>query len=132
MPFIYEKVLRPVPVLKCILCNKCDREINGPFATLSLSTSDSSMISTYCEDCYNSIVCSDKISPEEKELINFQEDIKMPIYEFECRNCHRIREDLIRSDKDKPVCEYCGSKKMKKIISAPGKTWKFLDSGKGR
>jgi putative FmdB family regulatory protein len=43
----------------------------------------------------------------------------MPIYEYQCEDCGKISEFLIgvsREDDD-IRCQYCGSEKMKKILS---------------
>ncbi len=43
----------------------------------------------------------------------------MPIYEFMCEKCsHRFEELVLLSDKKKPVCPKCGSKMVKKLMSA--------------
>lgn len=42
----------------------------------------------------------------------------MPLYEYECKECHRVVEVLIRSS-EKPECPQCGSKKLDKQLSVP-------------
>ncbi len=43
----------------------------------------------------------------------------MPIYEFECLDCHQRTEILMAStEEDLVACGSCGSKKMKKLLSA--------------
>ncbi len=44
----------------------------------------------------------------------------MPIYEYSCENCGKITEILVNKEKDNVVCKYCGSIRLKKLISAPG------------
>ena len=43
----------------------------------------------------------------------------MPISEYRCRDCNKVTELLIRSDKDQEnlLCRYCGSKELSKILS---------------
>ncbi|MBI5360132.1 MAG: zinc ribbon domain-containing protein [Planctomycetes bacterium] len=42
----------------------------------------------------------------------------MPIYEFNCCKCRKKFELLIRSsDKCKPVCVHCNSKKLERLLS---------------
>ena len=45
----------------------------------------------------------------------------MPIYEFQCGNCGRVAEVLIRTslEKESPECPECGSKQLERLISAP-------------
>jgi len=45
----------------------------------------------------------------------------MPIYEYKCEECKKITEILLlkSADKELPVCKYCGSKKLVKLISKP-------------
>ena len=40
----------------------------------------------------------------------------MPIYEYECRKCGTSFEALILG-REEPVCEQCGSKRLKKLVS---------------
>ena len=43
----------------------------------------------------------------------------MPLYEYECTECGSITEILVGvSDKTPPACSKCGSRKVKKILSA--------------
>ncbi len=52
----------------------------------------------------------------------------MPIYEYECRNCGRRFEKLVKSgEKVCPPCPDCGSKKCRRIISPAG----FVLKGSG-
>ena len=44
----------------------------------------------------------------------------MPIYEYSCENCGKITEILVNKEKDDTVCKYCGSVRLKKLISVPG------------
>ncbi|MFO1063596.1 MAG: zinc ribbon domain-containing protein [Pirellulales bacterium] len=41
----------------------------------------------------------------------------MPLYEYQCRDCHNQTELLIRSSTEQPVCPKCASKKMDKLLS---------------
>ena len=40
----------------------------------------------------------------------------MPIYEYECKKCGAGFEALVFGD-EKPECEQCGSKSLKKLVS---------------
>lgn len=44
----------------------------------------------------------------------------MPIYEYRCAACSKVSSILVRSPKTaaKPACQHCGSKQLKKLISA--------------
>jgi len=48
------------------------------------------------------------------------EDINMPIYEFECKNCGNIFEYLClkSSDKEQACCPLCGRKETDLLLSA--------------
>ena len=41
----------------------------------------------------------------------------MPLYEYECKSCGAAFETLVFGD-EKPVCEKCGSKRLKKRVSS--------------
>ena len=42
----------------------------------------------------------------------------MPIFEYKCLKCGRISEHLVFNEKEfKPFCRFCGSAKVKKLIS---------------
>ncbi len=42
----------------------------------------------------------------------------MPLYEFECRNCERVFEELCAvGAAKKPPCPDCGSRKVSKVMS---------------
>ena len=71
MPFIYTKVLKEVPILTDIICNRCLSKIEGSYATLSLSTADSEDISVYCIECYNLIISGDRIQADTKDIMEF-------------------------------------------------------------
>jgi putative FmdB family regulatory protein len=51
----------------------------------------------------------------------------MPIYEFECPECKVVSEELVFESKYFVLCLKC-KKPMKKIMSVPGPTWKFMDT----
>jgi len=42
----------------------------------------------------------------------------MPMYEYLCSDCGRTSEILIFSQTDIPVCANCGSRNLKKLLSA--------------
>ena len=44
----------------------------------------------------------------------------MPIFEYRCETCTKVTAVLVRSPKKvaEPVCEHCGSRELKKMISA--------------
>ncbi len=42
----------------------------------------------------------------------------MPLFEYQCQDCGRIVEILVSNMKDEPVCSACGSRRMKKLLSA--------------
>ncbi|HRZ13950.1 MAG TPA: zinc ribbon domain-containing protein [Candidatus Omnitrophota bacterium] len=42
----------------------------------------------------------------------------MPIYEFECAQCKKKCELLVRSSAEQCVCPHCESSKLKKLISS--------------
>ena len=54
----------------------------------------------------------------------------MPIYEYECAQCGKMSEILIGIGRDSgsPVCRYCGSHDLEKILSVSSFT--FSDSGR--
>ena len=41
----------------------------------------------------------------------------MPLFEFECHQCHREVEVLVRGS-ETPECPECGSSKLEKLLSA--------------
>lgn len=41
----------------------------------------------------------------------------MPLYEYECGKCGATFEALVFGD-EKPACEKCGSRRLKKLVSA--------------
>ena len=43
----------------------------------------------------------------------------MPLFEFLCMQCGEIREALVTSIDEEVVCSGCGSRKLKKMLSAP-------------
>ncbi|MFM9068555.1 MAG: FmdB family zinc ribbon protein [Planctomycetota bacterium] len=42
----------------------------------------------------------------------------MPIFEFECRQCHGECEVLVRNE-EAPECPHCGSHELQKMLSVP-------------
>ncbi|MCF8067327.1 MAG: zinc ribbon domain-containing protein [Desulfobacterales bacterium] len=50
----------------------------------------------------------------------------MPIYEYHCNDCGKDFEYLVLGS-DKPECEFCKSKKVKRLMSTCG----FLSKGSG-
>ena len=47
----------------------------------------------------------------------------MPLYEYQCEDCQRPAELLVRAD-DTPECPTCGSERLTKllsVVSAPGR-----------
>lgn len=51
----------------------------------------------------------------------------MPIFEYQCQKCQDAFEELVMNSKTKVCCPKCGSKKVKKLMSAPT----AIDAGKG-
>jgi putative FmdB family regulatory protein len=43
----------------------------------------------------------------------------MPLYDYKCHDCGTVTEFLINSDSHQPACPGCGSRNMKRQISAP-------------
>ena len=43
----------------------------------------------------------------------------MPIYEYKCQKCSAVFEALVRG-REKPACPDCGSRRLKKLVSAFG------------
>ena len=42
----------------------------------------------------------------------------MPLFDYQCGDCGKVVELLIKDASDQPQCTYCGSSKLKKLISA--------------
>lgn len=42
----------------------------------------------------------------------------MPLFDFLCQDCGKIHEVLVASLNDAPICESCGSRNLKKMLSA--------------
>ena len=42
----------------------------------------------------------------------------MPIYEFECRNCHKRIEVLVKPGEQDISCPLCGKKDLTRLLSA--------------
>lgn len=57
----------------------------------------------------------------------------MPIYEYECRDCHCEFETLIRgeSDRENNACPKCASKNLSKLLSVFGMGGGSGESGGG-
>lgn len=51
----------------------------------------------------------------------------MPLYDFLCLDCGKMSEALLTSALDTPECGVCGSKNLKRMLSAPSSL-----SGAGR
>jgi putative FmdB family regulatory protein len=43
----------------------------------------------------------------------------MPLFEFLCMQCGEMSECLVTSSDDQATCKSCGSKKLKRMLSAP-------------
>ena len=56
----------------------------------------------------------------------------MPIFEYQCKKCEEIFEELVLKDEDIPrKCPKCGSKIIKKLFSPANDIWKCPGSYKG-
>jgi putative FmdB family regulatory protein len=44
----------------------------------------------------------------------------MPLYEYECRSCENVFEELVTGN-EKVACPKCGSKKLEKLFSVPAR-----------
>ena len=42
----------------------------------------------------------------------------MPLYDYRCEKCGRVSELLMNFSSDQPKCSFCGSPKLKKLVSA--------------
>jgi len=42
----------------------------------------------------------------------------MALYEYKCKDCGTVAEQLVFSSEDAPECPKCGSKKLEKLMSA--------------
>jgi putative FmdB family regulatory protein len=42
----------------------------------------------------------------------------MPLYDYHCEDCGRVSELLMNVSSDRPQCSFCGSPKLKKLVSA--------------
>ena len=42
----------------------------------------------------------------------------MPLFDYLCEKCGRVNELLMTATSDRPQCNFCGSQKFKKLISA--------------
>ena len=42
----------------------------------------------------------------------------MPLYDYVCENCGGVSELLMNVSSDQPQCSFCGSPKLKKLVSA--------------
>ena len=43
----------------------------------------------------------------------------MPLYDFECKQCHTVFEGICKSDEHSAICPKCGSKKVNRKIGIP-------------
>jgi putative FmdB family regulatory protein len=43
----------------------------------------------------------------------------MPLFEYECADCQKTQEVLVRSQQEAVVCPQCGGARLTKLISAP-------------
>lgn len=43
----------------------------------------------------------------------------MPLFDYHCEKCGNVSELLINVSSGPPRCAYCGSPKLKKLVSAP-------------
>jgi putative FmdB family regulatory protein len=56
---------------------------------------------------------------QKKTFSEVQERVAMPIYEFECEQCHQRFERLILpSENRKPPCPKCNGENIRKLMSA--------------
>lgn len=53
----------------------------------------------------------------------------MPLFEFLCMQCGQMSEALVTSADEKVACNHCGSRKLKKMLSAPST---FSGASRGR
>jgi putative FmdB family regulatory protein len=42
----------------------------------------------------------------------------MPLFDYQCMNCGKVSELLLKSSSDSLQCTFCGSLKLKKIMAA--------------
>jgi putative FmdB family regulatory protein len=42
----------------------------------------------------------------------------MPLFDFSCENCGKTSEILVTGDDNQPQCQFCGSRNLKKQLSA--------------
>ncbi len=42
----------------------------------------------------------------------------MPLFDYQCLDCSKVSEILVFQEKDEFVCSACGSRRMKKLLSA--------------
>ena len=42
----------------------------------------------------------------------------MPLYDYHCEDCGSVCELLMKVSSDQPQCSFCGSLKLKKLVSA--------------
>jgi putative FmdB family regulatory protein len=43
----------------------------------------------------------------------------MPLYDYLCTECRKTSEILVTRSSEEPCCPVCGSRKVKKMLSAP-------------
>lgn len=51
----------------------------------------------------------------------------MPLYEYKCNRCGKVFEELVLGNTT-IKCPMCNARTLKRLISIPGPTWKFLDT----
>jgi putative FmdB family regulatory protein len=42
----------------------------------------------------------------------------MPIFEYHCKDCNKTSEIILLGDKDTPICGFCNSQNLEKLVSA--------------
>jgi putative FmdB family regulatory protein len=42
----------------------------------------------------------------------------MPIFEYRCRDCEKVSEIVMVGSRDVPICQFCNSQNMEKLLSA--------------
>ena len=48
-----------------------------------------------------------------------KKELSMPIYEYQCKNCNYVFEELVFTSEDKSIkCPQCGGNEIKRLLSA--------------